>query len=203
MGGSEPLKDIYTSLQRSFKKAGDRTGGNEAYFLRTVAERDQSSDNSYTKKLAGFFDWLILDLPSRHGIDMIRSIWVSAWLIFIFGGIYGVMFGRWKKTGRVVPAAVTLRGTLARDRIFRFRPFDNPFDSTKQGQRELMPVRDAFFLSARAFLKLGLGTSYPAMRPLKIVVYFEWLLGAFMLIHFLIALKNTLPIALPFLGAGG
>ena len=38
------------------------------------------------------------------------------------------------------------------------------------------------------------------MRGLKFLIYLEWFLGVYMLIHFLLAVKNNLPFILPFLG---
>ena len=56
-------------------------------------------------------------------------------------------------------------------------------------------------LSIRSFLKLGFGTTYPNSKVLRALTDLEWALGVFMLIHFILAVKNNLPFILPFLGA--
>ena len=86
------------------------------------------------------------------------------------------------------------------NRAFRFRPFESFFESGAKTNRPLQPVKDALFLSGRTFLKLGVGTTYPRERMLVWIAYLEWAVGMFMLIHLLVALKNTLPIALLFFG---
>ncbi len=67
-------------------------------------------------------------------------------------------------------------------------------------QRLVIPWWDAAMLSMWAFLKLGLGTRYPNSKLLKAIMYIEWAIGVFMLIHFVLAVKNNLPFILPFLG---
>jgi hypothetical protein len=71
---------------------------------------------------------------------------------------------------------------------------------TVQDTRRIIPWRDAAALSFRAFTKIGLGTSYPKTSRLKFLTNFEWLLGVYMLIHFILAVKNNLPFIAPFLG---
>jgi hypothetical protein len=71
---------------------------------------------------------------------------------------------------------------------------------TAQDTRRIIPWRDAAGLSFRAFTKIGLGTSYPHTRCLKVLTSIEWVLGVYMLIHFSIAVKNNLPFIAPFLG---
>lgn len=55
-------------------------------------------------------------------------------------------------------------------------------------------------LSIRAFLKLGLGTTYPGSMVLNVLTKLEWAIGVFMIIHFILAMKNNLPFIVPFLG---
>jgi hypothetical protein len=87
-----------------------------------------------------------------------------------------------------------------RQRAFRIRLFEPIHYKDTPGSREIMPWYDAATLSFRAFTKIGLGTSYPNTRSLKVLTGFEWLLGVYMLIHFILAVKNNLPFILPFLG---
>ena len=98
---------------------------------------------------------------------------------------------------------VKLKPRPDQKRAFRFRPFERFSQSGERQKRPLHPLKDALFLSGRAFFKLGLGTAYPRTRMLVWIVHVEWILGMYMLIHFLLAVKNTLPIAVPFLAVAG
>ena len=187
----EHLQKIYRSIESSFRNANDRWGENEAWYLGTVASR----------KAGGRF-WdivlgILLDLPSRYGIDYVRALAVSVLLVLVFWPVYWFYF-RWVylKKHRELPV-VNLAAPPDQRRAFRFRPFERLFHPTVRETRSVRPWQDALFLSCRAFFKLGLGSSYPPV--LACLVYVEWVVGTYMLIHFLFVLKNTLPIALPFL----
>jgi hypothetical protein len=72
-----------------------------------------------------------------------------------------------------------------------------------QDVRDIIPWRDAPALSFRAFTKIGLGTAYPntgKLTALTLLIWLEWGLGVYMLIHFILAVKNNLPFIAPFLG---
>ena len=71
---------------------------------------------------------------------------------------------------------------------------------TVQDIRRIKPWWDAWALSSRSFTKIGLGTAYPNTRTLKVLTSIEWRLGIYMLIHFILAVKNNLPFIAPFLG---
>jgi hypothetical protein len=85
-------------------------------------------------------------------------------------------------------------------RTFRIRLFEPIHHKDHQGARDIMPWRDAAALSIRSFTKIGLGTSYPNTSTLKVLTNIEWVLGVYMLIHFILAVKNNLPFIAPFLG---
>ena len=85
-------------------------------------------------------------------------------------------------------------------RAFRLRLFESMHRKQEPHSRGIQPVRDAIALSVRAFTKLGMGTIYPNERVMKYLTSLEWALGIFMLIHFILAMKNNLPFILPFLG---
>ena len=187
----DQLQKIYRSIESSFRNANDLWGENEAWYLRTVANR----------KAGGRF-WdivlgILLDLPSRYGIDYIRALVVSVLLVLLFWAVYWLYF-RWlflKKQRALL--VINLAAPPDQRSAFRFRPFERLFRPTVRETRPLRPCLDALFLSCRAFFKLGLGSSYPPV--LASLVYVEWVLGMFMLIHFLIVLMNA-KIDLPFLG---
>jgi hypothetical protein len=214
---AEPLPSLYKSLERAFKDANDRRGVNEAWYLATAAERDQVADgNNQTiwETIWAILSWLGGDIPSRYTVDVWRAVWVSIAIIIFFSIVYLVYFlcfdfvmefwhlirgekyhrADWVRT-------VQIPEPSERHRSFRFRPFEPLHSIRKFHEREIYPVRDAASLSIRAFTKLGLGTVYPDLRPLKWLTTIEWGLGIFMLIHFILAVKNNLPFILPFLGA--
>ena len=89
----------------------------------------------------------------------------------------------------------------ARQRAFRIRLFEPIHHRSLRTTRPILPWRDAAALSFRAFTKIGLSTTYPNTGRLKVLTSVEWFLGVYMLIHFLLAVKNNLPFILPFLGA--
>jgi len=96
----------------------------------------------------------------------------------------------------------TLQGPeySTRQRAFRIRLFEPIHRNSIRRTRRINPLWDALALSFRAFTKIGLGTAYPNTRGLKVLTNIEWLLGVYMLIHFILAVKNNLPFILPFLG---
>ena len=187
----EHLQRIYRSIESSFRNANDRWGENEAWYLGTVASRKAGG------WLWNFVHGIFLDLPSRYGIDYIRALAVSAGWVLLFWPVYWFYF-RWVflKKHRELPV-INLAAPPDQRRALRFRPFERLFHPVVPDKRPLIPWQDALVLSCRAFFKLGLGSSYPPV--LACLVYVEWAVGTYMLIHFLFVLKNTLPIALPFL----
>ena len=191
----EHLQKIYRSIESSFRSANDRWGENEAWFLGTVAKRKRGNG-----LWDGFWDTVLkifLDFPSRHGIDYVRALAVSAGCVLLFWAVYWLYFRCvFVKTCQWLPH-IKLAAPPEQRRALRFRPFERLFHPMVREKRSLRPCQDALFLSCRAFFKLGLGSSYPPV--LACLVYFEWVVGMYMLIHFLFVLKNTLPIALPFL----
>ena len=194
---NEDLWEIYNTIGSSFREANDRLAENEAWYLSLVAE--QESQYSDMKKW-----WLFIlgDLPSRYGIDLYRVVLVSVVLMLVFAMIYWfyflllIHFYKWK-------LKVKLKPFPDQKRAFRFRPFERFFQTLEKQERPLHPWKDALSLSGRAFFKLGLGTVYPPTRMLVWIASVEWILGMYMLIHFLLAVKNTLPIAVPFLAVAG
>ena len=188
----EHLEKIYRSIASSFRNANDWRGENEAWYLAIVASR--KAGDPFWDIVHG----VLLDLPSRYGIDYVRVLVVSVFCVLFFWPLYWFYF-RWVllKKHRELPL-INLAAPPDPRRAFRFRPFERLFLPTVRETRDLSPCLDALFLSCRAFFKLGLGSSYPPV--LASLVYVEWVLGMYMLIHFLFVLKNTLPIALPFLG---
>ena len=193
-GKNEQLPEIYNAIASSFRQANDRLGENEAWYLGMVAGA-RSQDSNVGRWISRIF----LDIPSRFGIDLYRVCLVSVILMLLFAIAYWSYFYRQielKKTKLLVwPKSVP-----DQNRAFRFRPFESFFKSGAKTNRPLQPVKDALFLSGRTFLKLGAGTTYPRERMLVWIAYLEWAVGTFMLIHLLVALKNTLPIALLFFG---
>lgn len=208
----EALGDIYKTLGTAFREANDREGINEAWYLETLAyRRDQST---FWKG----FSWLLGDVPSRYTVDVWRTVWVSVFIIGCFYVIYLVVLGGFGCLGRAWyflllhfhptrayhrvarNRMVHIPSHAERHRSFRFRLFEPMHVTDTQAYRLVIPWWDAAMLSMRAFLKLGLGTRYPNTRLLKAIMYVEWVIGVFMLTHFVLAVKNNLPFILPFLG---
>ena len=204
---SEPLPSIYRQFEAAFREARDQRGYNEAAYLRIVAQGG-----------IGPLSQLWGDLPSRYTVDAWRAVWVSLGIIAVFAALCTVYFtwydraydavmtwGLWRLRAETyerwpISQVVYLTTPASRERAFRFRVFQSMLGSPSRQTRPVSPLKDACALSARAFLKLGLGTIYPKTRLLWCLTLLEWLLGAFMLIHFLLALRNNLPFLLPFLG---
>ena len=193
----EPLSEIYKTLENSFRDANDRTGANEAWYLRMVAEREKDA-TGFWPAIWARFEWFFLDLPSRYTTDVWRSVWISISWIFIFFAIYWVMFRKMEEEMKQVDSP-------ARQRTFRFRPFESYLTIINRVHQtvNVKPAKHAFFLSMRSFLKIGIGTTYPRTKSLSWITGIEWCIGMYMLIHFILAIKNNLPFALPFLGAAG
>ena len=212
MPENESLDDIYKTLGKSFREANDREGSNETWYLETLAKR-----MSQPKALASI-SWLLGDVPSRYTVDVWRSVWISALIISIFYFIYIILLGgfsfidqswhfilwhfnpskSYHRVGRNRTVQIPLPTQV--QRAFRFRLFEPMHETDTQLHRLVIPWWDAAMISTRAFLKLGLGTRYPNSQPLKAFMYLEWAIGVFMLIHFILAVKNNLPFILPFLG---
>ncbi|ETW98671.1 MAG: hypothetical protein ETSY1_17860 [Candidatus Entotheonella factor] len=208
----ESLGDIYKTLGRSFREANDRESINEAWYLQTLAHRRDQAP------LWASLSWLLGDVPSRYTVDVWRTLWVSVFIMICFYVIYLAVLGGFDVMGRIwhfirlhfhptTPYHRVGRNRMVqmpphsdRHRAFRFRLFEPMHVTETQTQRLVIPWWDAAMLSMRAFLKLGLGTRYPNSKLLKAIMYTEWAIGVFMLIHFVLAVKNNLPFILPFLG---
>jgi hypothetical protein len=135
-----------------------------------VAERDLT-DSGYAMDTWDGRWWSrgrsVLDIPSRYGIDLVRSIWVSMGIMTIFFLIYLIMFVPWVHSYKILDRNIIYSAKPDKERSFRLQVFESFLQLEKGGPPiKLRPIRDAFFLSIRSFLKLGLGTSYPASRPL-------------------------------------
>ncbi len=144
--------------------------------------------------------WLLGDVPSRYTVDVWRTVQASIIIMVVFYFIYLLVLRRLARNSTPDDWILELSGHKERHRDFRLRLFE-PFHVKEVfPKRMIIPWRDAAMLSMRSFLKLGLGTRYPNKQPLKALMYLEWLIGIFMLIHFILAMKNNLPFILPFLG---
>ena len=203
---NEELWKIYAAIEASFREENDRLAENEAWYLGLVAHKEsQYSKLENWEFLIVIEYWASLifaDFPSRYGIDLYRVVLMSVSLILFFATIYCCYFlaqihvYKWK-------LKVHLKPLPDQKRAFRFRPFERFFQSREKQVRPLHPLKDALFLSGRMFFKLGLGTAYPRTLMLAWIVHVEWIAGMYMLIHFLLAVRNTLPIAVPLLAATG
>ena len=200
---AESLPALYKTLEKSFREANDQAGVNEAWYLGTIAHRDAQGNTAQETKSSHIWttlSWLGGDIPSRYTVDVWRTVWVSIGIMLVFYVLYLLVFWRSARSSNPDHWMVHISGHSERQRAFRLRLFE-PIHSTAVVQkRMIIPWRDAAMLSIRAYLKLGLGTRYPNTQPLKTLMYFEWALGIFMLIHFILAMKNNLPFILPFLG---
>jgi len=211
----EPLPSLYKSLEKAFSDANDRKGVNEAWYLGVVAKRDQMDRDNHTigSMIWAKTEWLFGDAPSRYAVDVWQTVGVSALIIIVFAVVYLVYFlffdpvlERWHVANKKADTrpdktrVVMIPAATERQRSFRLRLFESMHSKQEQHSRGIQPFRDAIALSVRAFTKLGMGTIYPNERILKWLTSLEWALGIFMLIHFILAMKNNLPFILPFLG---
>ncbi len=194
---NERLSEVYKTIELSFREANDRQGENEAWYLGQVADRE-----SQHSAMGRLMSRVFLDFPSRYGIDIYRVICVSISIMLFFAGIYWTYLHQ-QVNVKKWQAWVRLKPHPDQKRAFRFRPVEQFFESSGKQARLLHPPTDALLLSGRAFFKLGLGTTYPHRRGLEWIAYIEWIVGMYMLVHFLFVVKNTLPIALPFLAGSG
>lgn len=195
--GHERLANVYGTLEKSFREANDKRGEKEAWYLGKVAARESNSLQSQ-RWVPRWVPWILLDIPSRYGIDLARVCLVSIGIMLLFFFIFWSYLHMLLKRQQV--GLVKLAHPPNHTRVLRFRPFEPFMESADKSTRPLRPLKDALLLSGRAFLNLGLGSTYPRMRALIWIANVEWLLGMGMLIHFFIAVKNSLPIALPLLG---
>ena len=199
--GEEDLSAVYMTVATSFRHAKNRSAENEAWYLGTVSEMEKEYRLANGEVLSVASYWLFRifgDIPSRFGTDLVRVGVVSVAVVIMFGLLYWCYFDYQVSCTRM---EVRVRGRLPakQARNFRFRPFERYFEMrVETGSRAVQPLRDAMLLSCRTFFKMGLGTTYPAMPWLVRLAHAEWVIGAFVLIHFLLAMKNTLPIGLLF-----
>jgi hypothetical protein len=212
---SEPLPSLYKSLEKAFSDANDRKGVNEAWYLGVATERVQTDRDNHTvgSMIWAKASWLFGDVPSRYAVDIKRTVLVSAGISAVFAVVYLCYFlifdavvERWYLVNKKAytrldkTRVVMIPAASERQRAFRLRLFESMHRKQEQHSRGIQPFRDAIALSVRAFTKLGMGTIYPNERVLKWLTSLEWALGIFMLIHFILAMKNNLPFILPFLG---
>ena len=149
--GNEPLSKVYKTIEASFREAHDRWGENEAWYLGVVAGRKNEG------RLKRIMSLIFLDIPSRHGIDLIRVILVSAGFVFLFSMIYWPYFHmqfRHQQLRVIAPAP-----SPDQRYALRFRPFERYLASRNAKGRQLRPFRDGLSLSGRAFHTPSLGTS--------------------------------------------
>ena len=168
-GHHEHLQKIYRSVESSFRSANDRWGENEAWYLGTVASRKKG--DGILDVIWDFVLLILLDFPSRYGIDYVRALAVSAGWVLLFWAVYWLYFHRvFLKKGEKLPC-IKLAAVPEQRRALRFRPFERLFYPVVCKKRSLIPWQDGLFLSCRAFFKLGLGSSYPPL--LGRFVYFR------------------------------
>ena len=192
----ENLDAIYKTIGQSFREARDQGGVNEAWYLETVAKREQTATITIWDTIWNWLSWGFGDIPSRYAVDVWRTVWVSIMIMLGFYIIYVWVLRCLVRDHRTLQGP----GYAERQRAFRIRLFEPIHRTSTQRTRRIKPLRDAAALSFRAFTKIGLGTAYPNTRGLKFLTTLEWLLGVYMLIHFILAVKNNLPFILPFLG---
>jgi hypothetical protein len=193
----EKLEAIYKTIGQGFLEAKDQSGVNEAWYLQTVAKWEQDSSLWAGQR---FLSWVLFDIPSRYTVDVWRTVWVSIGIMLVFYVFYVGALWRLGRSKEMDHRTIHVPEYATRQRAFRIRLFEPIHRKGNQRIRRLIPWRDAATLSFRAFTKIGLGTSYPNTRILKVLTTLEWVLGVYMLIHFILAMKNNLPFILPFLG---
>ena len=131
--------------------------------------------------------WLFGDIPSRYGVDIGQTVFVSISIIVVFAVVYLVYFllfnavvERWhlaNKKADIRPdktRVVMIPAASERQRAFRLRLFESMHRKQEQHSRGIQPFRDAIALSVRAFTKLGMGTIYPNERVLEWLTSLEW-----------------------------
>ena len=188
----QSLASVYAELEQAFHRLGDWVGENEAWYLSAVAARQMTQAKALRVVAVA-----LLDYPSRYGVDLLRALLVSLGLMLGFALLYFVYFTIQIRRGRrpkVVPAKT--KGRTGRVRLLLAEPL---FGSDHVDGVRLRPLRDSLCLSGRVFFKLGRGTRYPRTKFLLVLVYLEWCVGLYMLLHVLLAVKNSLPFVLAFL----
>ena len=197
-GVVEALEDLYFGVAGGFRQNNDWSNENEAWYLGMVA-----------KHQGRWMPWLLLDLPSRYGVDPLRVLGISVLVVLGFGFVFLPGFLLHLETGSGKLKVTRWRTTLRLEvpsqqwRVFRFRPMEPFFEQVYPKTRALRPLRDALFLSGRSFFKVGIGTTYPRKRLIVLLAYCEWLVGVYLLVHFAVAVKNTVPVALFFFSVSG
>jgi hypothetical protein len=194
----ESLDAIYKMMGQSFRETNDQGGVNEAWYLQTIAKRAQTITTWDT--IWAWISWVFGDIPSRYAVDVWRTVWISVKIMFVFWLVYTWILWRLVRSNVMAYQALQVPSYAERQRAFRLRLFEPIHRTSLQRTRRIKPLRDALALSFRAFTKIGLGTIYPNTWKLTILTWFEWLLGVYMLIHFILAVKNNLPFIAPFLG---
>lgn len=184
----ESLGTIYERIEAAYRRSGNRIGENEAWYLGMLSARELESE---IRRLAEF---ILLDVPSRYGIDLYRVVSVSFAIVVVFAVVYAIYFANMVKRG--CAGQIVLRQRETPTRAFRFRPVETFFPIETQNRRDIRIFVDAWCLSGRAFFKLGLGSGYPRTKFLIWVAMIEWTMGLYMLVHLLVAMKNSVPMVL-------
>ncbi|ETX04782.1 MAG: hypothetical protein ETSY2_26845 [Candidatus Entotheonella gemina] len=217
----ESLSDLYKTLGQLFQEANDQQGINATFYLQQVAEREKTTSTSTIQGIEMIkmcvegaclrvvlnldtigkrFVWLLLDLPSRYAVDVWRTVWISVLILLAFYVPYVVVLRRLASSEQLHLSTLQVPSRGQSQRAFRIRLFEPMHYKDIENTRHLLPWRDAAGLSIRAFTKIGLGATYPNTMGLKVLTSLQWLLGVYMLVHFILAVKNNLPFILPFLG---
>jgi hypothetical protein len=191
---SEHLKEIYKTIGQSFREANNPLGVNEALYLQKVVEQHQQSPIWYG------LSRVFLDIPSRYTVDVWRTVWVSIIIMLVFYILYIVILFISVHSEGMQYHTVQVPAYSTPQRALRIRLFEPIRHTSIQRTRCIIPWWDAGALSFRAFTKIGLGTVYPNTRTLTVLTRIEWVLGVYMLIHFILAVKSNLPFIAPFLG---
>jgi len=191
---AERLDAVYKTIGQSFREANNQGGVNEAWYLQKVVEQNQQ------RPVWSWLSRVFLDVPSRYAVDVWRTVWISLMIIFVFWVVYVWILWHLVRSDDMDHGTIHVPEFTTRQRAFRIRLFEPIHRKGIQRMRRLIPWRDAATLSFRAFTKIGLGTTYPDTTSLKVLTTLEWLLGVYMLIHFILAVKNNLPFIAPFLG---
>jgi uncharacterized protein YjbI with pentapeptide repeats len=191
---AERLDAIYKTIGQAFREANNQGGVNEAWYLQKVVEQNQQ------RPIWCWFSRVFLDIPSRYTVDVWRTVWVSIMIMLGFWFLYVLELQDLLWSEDADHRTIQVPEYSTRQRAFRLRLFEPIHRTSIQCTRQIIPWRDAAALSFRAFTKIGLSTAYPNTWRLKVLTSIEWILGVYMLIHFIVAVKNNLPFILPFLG---
>ncbi len=194
----EPLSQVLKGLEANFRNQKQLSDANKAYYFRKKAEfKEERKKNSkaYWKWFPKQALWSLWWISCGYGT---KILWILGWIIFfdlLFAMLYSIRDNLHKKSHPETKGEFTFK-----QRLFDFPRLylreAKPLDMIKS--KLTIKFINALRFSSVILLKIGYRDTKISGKILgidcKYFVWFEWLLGFYLLACLTVTMSNTVPI---------